>query len=146
MAKTPSVPDLPPPPPPWNVRVHPELDRVCRAAAVERIHEVAWFVHQLAQMACQVELTLEQRASLGATLEIVRIEVAGEAFFAMAIEATEPMHAAMAYCWADRTGRTLWVVDATPITRGFKLIQGSVHRRVARRIRDIRGSMQDGNR
>lgn len=146
MAKSAGVPDLPVPPPPWRVKVHPAFDQTCVAAAVERMYEVARFVHQVGLLASAAELTVAQRRSLGQTLDMVEIKAAGEVYYLMTLDAEAPMPGTHAFCWVDRAGCTIWLVDAAPATAAFRLLQGSVHRRVARRIREIKGSIQDGTR
>ena len=147
MSRTPSVPDLPPPPPPWHVKVHPEFDRRLAALAVRRIEEVAWFIHQIWLVGGGVELGQAERQSLGETLEVEEVQIAGAAFYQATIaeRAGSKSKESRVIFWVDQARLTIWLVDSAPSKAGFRAVLGSVHRRAARRVWDIKGGIQDGN-
>jgi phage-related protein len=141
------VDESPEPPEPELFRVRP-MRQAQREAEVgqlfQRWEERQWVLAQL-KLLRHWPLTLDKQGELGFDLDFSRVTTNGETFYELRLSDARLSHGGnlRVFFWVHDESRTVWIAHA--YWKKTQRLSEAVKRRVARRIKAIKGQIQDGD-
>jgi|SRR5277367_2547438 len=143
--KPPAPPGDEPPRPLFNVRPLPRALRESRVGGeLFRTHdEVVWVVSQLKHLR-HWPLDAAAQQAIASDLDFSKVQHDKESFYELRLDdARLERKNLRVFFWVHDARRTIWIIHA--YWKKSQRLNEAVKNRVARRIRELRGAIQDGS-
>ncbi len=130
----------------FRVRPTPEAQYESRVqrGVFDNVEERAWVLTQL-RLLRHWPLSPAKQGRLGADLDFSKVHHAGDTFYELRLTGAPLSHNKnlRIFFWADGNSKTIWILHA--YWKKTQRLDESVKARVARRLRHLKGQIQDGS-